>query len=224
MQKYSCCDLQVLVLSEGHQLYFGPPEQVTDWFSGCLGYSFWPGQHGSVADWLMDLVSVGFSKPAKLGGTTMTSRADVVTSSELWHASRHKVLTHQLIPQVVSWTAPFCSQRKLWLHPSTEAWPELFKGNKGSSQVKGAEEDGLMIEDSTAGEEILMKEQSAPRESRHAVGCDWIGHQSLAPLHGSDKDALSREASQCGHCVCHAKQRGSMTRLSLQICLDDMCI
>ena len=27
-----------------------------------------------------------------------------------------------------------------------------------------------------------------------------------------------------GHCVCHAKQRGSMTRLSFQICLDDMCI
>ena len=126
MQKYSCCDLQVLVLSEGHQLYFGPPEQVTDWFSGCLGYSFWPGQHGSVADWLMDLVSVGFSKPAKLGGTTMTSRADVVTSSELWHARRQKVLTHQLIPQAVSWTAPFFSQRKLWLHHFARAWPELF--------------------------------------------------------------------------------------------------
>ena len=170
MQKYLCCDLQVLVLSEGHQLYFGPPEQVTDWFSGCLGYSFRPGQHGSVADWLMDLVSVGFSKPAAMGGTTMTSRADVVTASELWHARRQKVLTHQLIPQAVPCTAPLFSQRKLWLHPSAQAWPELFKGIKGSSQAKGAEEDGLMIEDSAAGEEVLMKEQSARRESRHAVG------------------------------------------------------
>ena len=136
VQKSLCCDLQVLVLSEGHQLYIGPPEQVTDWFSGCLGYSFRPGQHGSVADWLMDLVSVGFSPPAKLGGTTMTSRADVVTSSELWHARRQKVLTHQLIPQAVPWTAPFFLQRKLWLHPSAQAWPELFKGNKDPHRSK----------------------------------------------------------------------------------------
>ena len=83
----------MLVLSEGHQLYFGPPEQATDWFSDCLGYSFWPGQHGSVADWLMDLVSVGFLKPAELGGATMKSRADVVQASELWQAHRQKVLS-----------------------------------------------------------------------------------------------------------------------------------
>ncbi|CAK0773849.1 hypothetical protein CVIRNUC_004108 [Coccomyxa viridis] len=143
---------KVLVLSEGHQLYFGPPEQVTDWFRGCLGYSFRPGQHGSVADWLMDLVSVGFSKPAALGGTTMTSRADVVTASELWHARRQK--------------------------------------------AKGAEEDGLMIEDSAAGEEVLMKEQSARRESRHAVGWwtqfAWLLRRSLVSQLRNPTDVTSR--------------------------------
>ena len=118
-QNCLCSVLQVLILSEGHQLYFGPPEQVTDWFSGCLGYSFWPGQHGSVADWLMDLVSVRFSKPAMLGGTTMASRADVVTASELWHAHHQKVLTRQLIPWAVSQAAVFCTlQRFLSPHAS----------------------------------------------------------------------------------------------------------
>ena len=136
MQKHSCCDLQVLVLSEGHQLYFGPPEQVTDWFSGCLGYSFSPGQHGSVADWLMDLVSVGFSKPAALGATTMTSRADVATASELWHARRQKVLTHQLIPQAVSSTAPSSLRGSFGFIPLLRPGQSCSKASKDSHRPK----------------------------------------------------------------------------------------
>ena len=77
---------QVLLLSEGHQLYFGPPQEAINWFSKCLGYTFWPGQRGAEADWLMDLVSVGFSKPQTLRAASMTSREDVAKASELWHA------------------------------------------------------------------------------------------------------------------------------------------
>lgn len=54
---------QVTVLSEGYTLYFGAPSQAVDWFSGNLGYSYQPQQDGAVSDWLMDAVSVGFSKP-----------------------------------------------------------------------------------------------------------------------------------------------------------------
>lgn len=86
-----CWCSQVLVLSEGRQLYFGPPGQAVDWFGNCLGYPFWRDKHGAVADWLMDLVSVGFSKPAALSGASMTTSADVARASELWHAHTQKV-------------------------------------------------------------------------------------------------------------------------------------
>ena len=59
--------LQVIVLSEGHQLFFGLPEEAVTWFSGSLGYTYAPAQDGAVSDWLMDLVSVGFSKRSDFG-------------------------------------------------------------------------------------------------------------------------------------------------------------
>ena len=59
--------LQVIVLSEGHQLYFGRPQEAVAWFSGSLGYAYAPAQDGAVSDWLMDLVSVGFSKRSDFG-------------------------------------------------------------------------------------------------------------------------------------------------------------
>ena len=48
--------VQVVVLSEGHQLYAGEPSQVVPWFSGTLSYTFNPNKDGAVSDWLMDMV------------------------------------------------------------------------------------------------------------------------------------------------------------------------
>lgn len=55
--------MQVVVLSEGNQVYMGPPDKAVDWFSGVLGYPYQAVRDGAVSDWLMDLVSVGFQKP-----------------------------------------------------------------------------------------------------------------------------------------------------------------
>ena len=55
---------QCVVLSEGYNLYFGAPERVLGWFSDTLGYPYDYSRDGAVSDWLMDLVSVGFQKPA----------------------------------------------------------------------------------------------------------------------------------------------------------------
>ena len=57
----------MIVLSEGHQLYFGLPQEAVAWFSGSLGYAYAPAQDGALSDWLMDLVSVGFSKRSDFG-------------------------------------------------------------------------------------------------------------------------------------------------------------
>lgn len=54
---------QVVVLSEGYQLYTGEPGQAVHWFSNTLNYTYTPERDGAVSDWLMDMVSVGFAKP-----------------------------------------------------------------------------------------------------------------------------------------------------------------
>ena len=58
---------QVIVLSEGYQLYFGVPDEAAGWFGSSLGYTYAPAQDGAVSAWLMDLVSVGFSKQSDFG-------------------------------------------------------------------------------------------------------------------------------------------------------------
>jgi hypothetical protein len=80
------------VLSEGYQLYFGAPDEAVDWFSNCLGYAYNPGHDGSVSDWLMDLVSVGFSKQTDFGSRcSLATPLSVSTpvQSEGAHASNH---------------------------------------------------------------------------------------------------------------------------------------
>lgn len=53
----------VAILSEGHQLYLGNPANVVAWFQNELGYPYVPATNGNVPDWLMDTVSIGFTKP-----------------------------------------------------------------------------------------------------------------------------------------------------------------
>ena len=55
--------VQVVVLSEGVQLYAADPRGVVTWFANSLHYPFDQRADGAASDWLMDLVSVGFTKP-----------------------------------------------------------------------------------------------------------------------------------------------------------------
>jgi hypothetical protein len=58
IRKRAALCLQVVVLSEGHQLYSGDPKQAVPWFSGTLNYTFNPEKDGAVSDWLMDMVRI----------------------------------------------------------------------------------------------------------------------------------------------------------------------
>jgi hypothetical protein len=52
-----------LVLSCGHEVYFGPTDQAEQWFTDVLGY---PRPHdASVADYLLDVVNTDYSRDAK---------------------------------------------------------------------------------------------------------------------------------------------------------------
>ena len=55
---------QVVVLSEGVQLYGADPRAAVAWFGDALHYPYDAAADGAPSDWLMDLVSVGFAKPS----------------------------------------------------------------------------------------------------------------------------------------------------------------
>jgi len=69
---YACGTWQVLVVSLGNMIYSGPKDGLVPWLSaedgllryGCGPYGpYCPARHGVAADWVMDLVNVGFRKP-----------------------------------------------------------------------------------------------------------------------------------------------------------------
>ena len=53
----------VVVLSEGFQLFVGPPTQCVDWFGNHLKYGYREATDGTISDWIMDTISVSFMKP-----------------------------------------------------------------------------------------------------------------------------------------------------------------
>lgn len=75
---------KVCVLSEGRQLFFGAPDKAATWFDRTLGYEYNALRDGAVSDWLMDLVSVGFAKPASFAARSMTTVEDVDAAASAW--------------------------------------------------------------------------------------------------------------------------------------------
>eukprot|EP00884_Botryococcus_braunii_P014363 jgi/Botrbrau1/22928/Bobra.0030s0006.1 len=68
------------LLSEGHLMFYGPVHEATDWFRNSLGYSYSVEKNGLSADWLMDLVSIGFHNSLYSYG--FKSMAELTAASE----------------------------------------------------------------------------------------------------------------------------------------------
>jgi len=66
----------VTLLASGRLAYTGPRDGLVEWF-GSLGYPYDPTLHGVASDWALDLVAIGFHKPARYYGHTMRAREDV---------------------------------------------------------------------------------------------------------------------------------------------------
>ncbi len=56
-------------------------DQVTEWFTDGLDYSYSPEVHGTPCDWLLDLVSVGFHNQSQPFHHGLGTFADVVEAS-----------------------------------------------------------------------------------------------------------------------------------------------
>lgn len=69
--------IQATLLASGRLMYHGTRDGVVEWFSGRLGYPYDPQLHGVVSDWALDLVAIGFYKPKKFYGHTITSAEEL---------------------------------------------------------------------------------------------------------------------------------------------------
>jgi len=70
----------VTLLANGRLMYTGKTDSMIDWF-GSQGYQYDSNLHGVPSDWALDLVAVGFSKPAKYYGHTMRTEQDLLAAS-----------------------------------------------------------------------------------------------------------------------------------------------
>ena len=75
----------VTLLANGRLMYYGKTDGMVPWF-GRLGYHYDPALHGVASDWALDLVAVGFSKPARYYGETMTTKEQLFAASEAFTA------------------------------------------------------------------------------------------------------------------------------------------
>jgi len=64
---------QVTLLASGRLMYSGPRDGMVDWF-GSRGYHYDAALHGVASDWALDLVAIGFHKPKRFYGHTITTR------------------------------------------------------------------------------------------------------------------------------------------------------
>lgn len=87
-----CVYLQVLVLSLGHELYFGPADKADWWFGEVLGYA--RPHDASASDYLLDVINIDYqgeearqSLPFKgiEGETGLQDAAARFRASQLYH-------------------------------------------------------------------------------------------------------------------------------------------
>lgn len=75
-------------------MYHGLRDNMVPWFA-TQGYSYDPTQHGVASDWALDLVAIGFHKPKRFYGHTITSL------EQLQHASNVFVSSYTTDPNLI---------------------------------------------------------------------------------------------------------------------------
>jgi len=78
---------KVLVLAQGHELYFGDSEDAQNWFKDILQYP--KKDSTSVVDYILDLVNVGFEQkdPEIFGSKTMYTEQDIMAAANIFRKS-----------------------------------------------------------------------------------------------------------------------------------------
>ncbi|MEW5296992.1 MAG: hypothetical protein WDW36_000232 [Sanguina aurantia] len=92
--------VQVILVSQGMVMYEGPTIEMIPWFTQSLEYQYNPEFNGVPSDWVLDLVSVGFSKPKEVQeGSSMQSLEELQEAAshfaQMRKRQRHETLTTQ---------------------------------------------------------------------------------------------------------------------------------
>ncbi|DBA76067.1 TPA: hypothetical protein ACH3X1_009813 [Trebouxia sp. C0004] len=89
---------QVVLLAGGRTLYAGASGQIQHWFIDILEYPYFPSKHGTVGEWLLQLVTTAFAAQED-DQVTMESNADIIAAADAWQVqqvSRTQLyMTHQ---------------------------------------------------------------------------------------------------------------------------------
>jgi hypothetical protein len=76
----------VTLLASGRLMFHGACDDLVPWF-GHLGYPYDASLHGVASDWALDLVAIGFHKPKRFYGHTITNMEQLTHASNEFVAS-----------------------------------------------------------------------------------------------------------------------------------------
>lgn len=62
--------------------------QIQHWFSDILEYPFSPSKHGTVSEWLLQLVTTAFAPAQEDDQVTMNSNADIIAAADAWQVQQ----------------------------------------------------------------------------------------------------------------------------------------
>uniref|UniRef100_A0A383VRM2 ABC transporter domain-containing protein n=1 Tax=Tetradesmus obliquus TaxID=3088 RepID=A0A383VRM2_TETOB len=77
---------KVTLLASGRLMFHGVCDDLVPWF-GHLGYPYDASLHGVASDWALDLVAIGFHKPKRFYGHTITNMEQLTRASNEFVAS-----------------------------------------------------------------------------------------------------------------------------------------
>ena len=81
------------LLASGRLMYHGVRDNMVPWFA-TQGFSYDASQHGVASDWALDLVAIGFHKPRRFYGHTITNM------EQLQQVSNHFVSQYTECPEI----------------------------------------------------------------------------------------------------------------------------
>lgn len=81
---------QVTLLASGRLMFHGACDDLVSWFRH-LGYKYDPTLHGVASDWVLDLVAIGFHKPKRFYGHTITTFDELSRASSEFVSSFTKL-------------------------------------------------------------------------------------------------------------------------------------
>eukprot|EP00879_Flechtneria_rotunda_P017044 GHRR01017850.1.p1 GENE.GHRR01017850.1~~GHRR01017850.1.p1 ORF type:complete len:820 (+),score=223.92 GHRR01017850.1:95-2554(+) len=182
---------KVTLLASGRLMFHGARDDLVPWF-GHLGYTYDPALHGVASDWALDLVAIGFHKPKRFYGHTITNMEELTRASNEFSGS---YTSHSGVMPYAGGSESMIGSKSI--SQKVQARMNKLVGvcnitGNGSSAAGGADGSNIAAVDSSVGQlepkDLANLTQVLSKQSKWATG--WWRH--FASCYGRELLSITR--------------------------------